>query len=791
MKPVATLTESAREEVRRVVLISRLAGLGVAAALAVAALYINRNTPDSAAAVAGYITVGVGLATYLALSTLARVGHARVLERALLEVRTLTVQLHDLAERDPLTGLYNLRACHRVLRDELEDARAANRTLTLIVADLDNFKVLNDAFGHQYGDEVLRATASVFAARAASGGLAARLGGDEFALVLPGADRHAALAVAGEIEASLRALLVDGQTTDVFGSFGIGTFPGDGDSVQALFAAADGRMYSEKHRRKAESLSSLAGAARKLFLRIGSAMRPDRTITQILQDVAFATRQEFVLSVCAISVQPRAHHPRVTAVSTVAPEVGAACVEAAARDQLAAANISAILPGEAWIIETPLPDELGDGGVLLLAGLPMRSFRPDASVVVALTDLLHAGIANARAHVDALRVGKERDIHIDLAHALAGGGALDQRLAAVTRLINDFIGASSASIEGLHPVASGIPYELSANASGAFVDAWHAARDSADAREFVRQIAEQAPVVIVNPAADPRVPAAQRSLLQRARVAAIAAAPIRFDGVALGILGAASDSPTFFDDDKMALLLNIADHLAPAINVALLRDELEASYAQLERESRDSLARLADAAEARDPHTGGHLRRIQRYSVELARQLGLPDAEAQAIGAASAVHDLGKLSLPDAVLMKPGKLTPDDWDRMREHPRHGEQLIGDSPKFELERAVARWHHERWDGSGYPDGLVGDQIPLAARIVAVADAFDALTTERPYKRAWPVDEAMSEVHRASGTLFCPAVVAALDALWRSRRLAQIYHDALGAEHAFAEHRREAA
>jgi putative two-component system response regulator len=226
----------------------------------------------------------------------------------------------------------------------------------------------------------------------------------------------------------------------------------------------------------------------------------------------------------------------------------------------------------------------------------------------------------------------------------------------------------------------------------------------------------------------------------------------------------------------VAVLTTIADHLAPAIKVALLRDELEASYQQLEQASRASLARLADAAEARDPHTGGHLRRIRVYSVELARELGLSPVEADAIGAASTIHDLGKLRLPDAVLMNPGKLTEDDWELIRLHPEQGERLIGDSPMFETERVVARWHHERWDGSGYPDGLTGLEIPLPARIVAVADAFDALTTVRPYKRAWSLAEAYDEIERMKGRLFCPRVVDALAALWRGGRLEDIYRAA---------------
>jgi putative two-component system response regulator len=155
----------------------------------------------------------------------------------------------------------------------------------------------------------------------------------------------------------------------------------------------------------------------------------------------------------------------------------------------------------------------------------------------------------------------------------------------------------------------------------------------------------------------------------------------RFDGQVLGIVCGISTERDFFNEELIAVLMTIADHLAPAINVALLRDQLEASYAQLEQESRESLSRLADAAEARDPHTGGHLRRIRHYSVELARHIGLSEGEAQAIGLASTIHDLGKLSLSDEVLLKPGKLTPDDWERMRAHPEDGERLIGGSPKF--------------------------------------------------------------------------------------------------------------
>ncbi len=791
VESAASLREGDRVEVRRIVLVSRIAGVLVAVALVTAALWVHRSAPGSPSAVFAYFTVAVGLAAFVALLTLARIGHAKVLERSLAEVRHLTGQLREMAERDALTGLFNLRAFHELTEQELHLARLEHRSVSLIVADLDNFKLLNDSFGHQFGDMVLCETGKVFAAAGPQGAVAARLGGDEFAIMLPGSTREDAVTTANRIDARLRQQRLEGQPSGTLGSFGIATFPRDGDSVQALFAAADGRMYGEKHRRKAETLASLAGASRKLFVRVGRAMRPDQTTVQILHAVATAAREEFGLTLAAITIEPRAHHPRIAVAAATDPEIEAACVEAGARETLDAATIGKRLPAEAWVIDASVPDEQGDGGTLMLAGLPMTSFRPDAPVVMALADLIQAVAANGRAHVEAVRAGRERDIHIDLAHALAGGGSLEERLGNVAGTIAEFIGATSVTIAGLAQGEGVVPYNIASGLGGRVKERWVEARRSPKGREFVRIMAEVSPCVLLDPQHDERVPEFERRLMSSAGVGAAAICPIRFDGQVLGIVCGISTERDFFNEELIAVLMTIADHLAPAINVALLRDQLEASYAQLEQESRESLSRLADAAEARDPHTGGHLRRIRHYSVELARHIGLSEDEAQAIGLASTIHDLGKLSLSDEVLLKPGKLTPDDWERMRAHPEDGERLIGGSPKFATERAVARWHHERWDGTGYPDGLSGEEIPLAARIVAVADAFDALTTERPYKRAWTLVEAVAELIDTRGRLFCPKVVDALDALWRCGRLSEIYEAAELEEDALGHRHREAA
>ena len=141
---------------------------------------------------------------------------------------------------------------------------------------------------------------------------------------------------------------------------------------------------------------------------------------------------------------------------------------------------------------------------------------------------------------------------------------------------------------------------------------------------------------------------------------------------------------------------------------------------------------LAVAAEARDPYTESHLQRIKGYSEAIASELGLSPEETKEIGLASLLHDLGKMRVPDHILTKPGPLTDEEWRIMKQHPLWGEELLPSLPWFRLARQVARCHHENWDGEGYPDGLRGEEIPIAAAIAAVADGFDAMTTQRPYK-----------------------------------------------------------
>jgi hypothetical protein len=190
-----------------------------------------------------------------------------------------------------------------------------------------------------------------------------------------------------------------------------------------------------------------------------------------------------------------------------------------------------------------------------------------------------------------------------------------------------------------------------------------------------------------------------------------------------------------------------------------LSAELRKQRENLERKTRQTLTMLATIVEARDTDAGMHLRHIQHYSHALALRLGLDDKAAREVAYAAMIHDVGKAQVPDAILKKPGPLTAEERREIEKHTGWGDELLSESEEFTAAREVARHHHERWDGSGYPDGLAGEDIPLAARIVAVADVYDALISERPYKRAWPPEEAITEIRKMSGGHFDPAIVKA--------------------------------
>jgi HD-GYP domain-containing protein (c-di-GMP phosphodiesterase class II) len=186
---------------------------------------------------------------------------------------------------------------------------------------------------------------------------------------------------------------------------------------------------------------------------------------------------------------------------------------------------------------------------------------------------------------------------------------------------------------------------------------------------------------------------------------------------------------------------------------------LAAAYRELESTYRTTLEALGSALDTRDVGTEAHSRRVHGYALATAREYGIDEAELRDLAHGVLLHDIGKIGIPDAILLKPGPLTPDEWDIMRTHPEIGRRLIEKIPFLLGALPIVYAHHEKWDASGYPRGIGGDDIPVGARIFSVVDAFDAMTFDRPYSKAIPFDLAKAELKRCAGAHFDPSVVEA--------------------------------
>ena len=208
----------------------------------------------------------------------------------------------------------------------------------------------------------------------------------------------------------------------------------------------------------------------------------------------------------------------------------------------------------------------------------------------------------------------------------------------------------------------------------------------------------------------------------------------------------------------------LSGQVATAIENAHLYEKLEQSYFSI-------MVALSGVVEARDLYTDKHMKDVAEYSVEIANKMGLSDDVIENIRRASLLHDLGKVLTPDAILMKPGKLTKEELEIVKKHPENGAKIIDPVETLKYAKEIIRHHQECYDGSGYPDGLKGENIPLGARIIAVADAFGAMTTDRPYRKALSVEEAVKEIKRCSGTQFDPDIVEKFISLLKEKGIFQ--------------------
>ncbi len=250
---------------------------------------------------------------------------------------------------------------------------------------------------------------------------------------------------------------------------------------------------------------------------------------------------------------------------------------------------------------------------------------------------------------------------------------------------------------------------------------------------------------------DPKFPS--KDLIKKINV--IASSPLIVQGKTLGALSVGRN--TLFGDEELRLLRSISDMAASALNRAELIEQLQRQTTDLEEAYDGTIAGWAKAMELRDKETQGHSERVTEMTLQVARELGLESSDLEQIRRGVLLHDIGKMGIPDHILLKPGSLTEDEWQIMRKHPQYAYDMLSAVPYLRSAIDIPYCHHERWDGKGYPRGLKADKIPLYARIFAVVDVWDALTSERPYRPAWTEADALKHIKNQAGKHFDPKVV----------------------------------
>jgi PAS domain S-box-containing protein len=283
---------------------------------------------------------------------------------------------------------------------------------------------------------------------------------------------------------------------------------------------------------------------------------------------------------------------------------------------------------------------------------------------------------------------------------------------------------------------------------------------------WMGKLAQNDPIIMTDTSAAPPDAVGAKKSWKALNIRSLLAVPLLSEGKLIGYVRFANMESASNEREEDTRLLRLAS-------------ESIASFIQRQRAGEDKrkayesiIFLLATAAEARDPYTEDHLPRIRGFAEAMAAELGLPPGEIREIGLSSLLHDLGKMRVPDSILIKPGPLSQAEWKIMRQHPAWGEELLSTHPWMGTARQIARWHHENWDGTGYPDGLRGEKIPLCAAIVAVADGFDAMTSDRPYKKAWPSGRAIREIRAQKGRQYSPDVVEAFNRALRKGEIGRI-------------------
>ena len=666
----------------------------------------------------------------------------------LLIYRTLALpKLEAEARQDPKTELFNARYFSAALDEALEHASRAGSPLSILVADLDLLRAINNRYGHLAGDAVLAGLARVFERHLPAGGMAARFGGEEFAILLPHTPEAEAARLGEEIREAVAAERFEVETSSepisATISIGVACFPEHGRTGRELIHQADLAAYRAKARGRN---------------RVASASDPDVVHDVVVSHVSRPADEQPGSSTSGVG-RPIASMPTP-----------------------AAAEAAAIPPAPNYLaLSHSLRAFVGLVGVVgVLAGVAglVLDHSGDAIDIVVLVALVAVGQALA------IEMSDHGSISLSAVGALAGA-ALFGPTAALALALAVCAVDWSARRGPLHRTI----FNLGSLTLSSLVAA--AAYSALPSGDWV--------YVLLGAGAGAAYYALNIGLLTTAItletgygwVGVLRSHFVWLFGhyVVYGVVGAMI--AVAFDVAGLLALFVFAvplilvrkaqlDYIAHTEeSVRRLRDASATIERQnealtevntlLRERATEAMETLAAAVDARDAYTAGHSRRVQRIAIAVGQELEMDAQELEALAFAALFHDVGKLAVPDTVLLKPGALAEEDWEAVREHPAEGERIIAHLGFLADSTPAIRHHHERFDGDGYPDGLRGEDIPLGARVLHVADALDSMVTTRVYRNAMTLSAALGEIRSQSGTQFCPGCVAALDRLAVSGRL----------------------
>ena len=666
--------------------------------------------------------------------------------------RSLSVPaLQQEARVDPKTGLFNARHFTGALREELVRAERSGSSLAVIMADLDLLRDINNAYGHLAGDAVLKGIADVFHGHLRHSDIPARFGGEEFAILLPDTGTQQALDIAERIRRAVAEQRFEVETSSepirATISIGVAVYPDDGADPNEIIHQADLAVY----RAKLQGRNRVLPASSEPIL-----LSPERKarLAAVPDESGYGGTELLEVDVPAVEPVPardqqsqkRPHTPAGPRFLTLSPALLSLVVTI---------SMGGILAGAIGFAVGGSEDLIGLLAVIaLVAGGQALSLELDGGSI---------SVSAVGALAGAALFGPQAALPLAVAIAAVDWSA---RRTPVYQLLFNVGALSLASLAAAAVFQGG-------GAEGGTIDTLvtAAAGLAAGGVYFVVNTGLLAGAMALEGHDSWRRVWTERFswLLPHYVAFGAVGGAIALSYDAIGLIGlAVFVLPLLLMRKTMAAYLGHTEKSTKKLREAAetihnQNVSLEQANRLLKERSTAAMQSLSATVDARDAYTAGHSRRVQQLALAIGRELGLSQAELDLLGHAALFHDIGKLAIPDAILLKPSRLSSDEWALMQRHADEGARII-DRLGFLGDAVPAiRHHHERWDGAGYPDGLAGEEIPLGARIIHVADALDSMLTNRIYKVARPADQALEELRRGGGSQFCPRCVGALERL----------------------------